>query len=174
MSTTPPDDDVRHSLDDDTISKSERKRQMDYLQKLGRQIIDLSPEIRARLPLSDDMEAAVIETGRIRSHEGIRRHMQYVGKVMRSEDIAGIEAAFTQMEQEKYDRDHAFHQLEQLRDRLVAEGDDALGELLAQYPTIERQTVRQLIRNAQRERDAQKPPTSARKLFRVLRDAADL
>lgn len=173
MST--PSDASSNPYDDDAIiSKSERKRQMEYLQKLGRQIIDLAPEIRARLPLSDDMKEAVIETGRIRSHEGIRRHMQYVGKVMRKEDIAGIEATFELMEQEKHDRDHAFHQLEQFRDRLVEEGDAALGELLQRYPDIERQAVRQLIRNAQRERDTKKPPTSARKLFRLLRDASGI
>lgn len=45
---------------------------------------------------------------------------------------------------------------------------------MAEYPSLDRQLLRQLIRNARRERDADKPPASARKLFRLLRDAADI
>lgn len=172
--STPSDHDAGFDPRDLPPSKSELKRQMEHLQSLGRQIIELKPEIRARLPLSDDMKAAVVEMGRIRSHEARRRHMQYVGKVMRSENIAGIEAAFEAMEQEEEVRNHEFHLLEQQRDRLIAEGDDVLGDVVADYPDIDRQALRQLIRNARRERDAGKPPTSARKLFRLLRDAAEL
>lgn len=172
--STPTDHDAAFEQQDLPPSKSELKRQMEHLQTLGRQIIELAPEIRARLPLSDDMLAAVEEMGRIRANEARRRHMQYVGKVMRSEDIAGIEAAFQAMEQEKDIRNREFHLLEQTRDRLINEGDVLLGEVLADYPDLDRQTLRQLIRNARRERDAGKPPASARKLFRLLRDAADL
>jgi len=120
------------------------------------------------------MLAAVEEMGRIRANEARRRHMQYVGRVMRSEDIAGIEAAFQAMAQEEDIRNREFHLLEQTRDRLINEGDVLLGEVLADYPDLDRQTLRQLIRNARRERDAGKPPASARKLFRLLRDASDL
>ncbi|BBG30875.1 ribosome biogenesis factor YjgA [Zymobacter palmae] len=172
--STPSDRDAALEQQDLPPSKSELKRQMEHLQKLGRQIIELSPEIRARLPLSDDMLAAVEEMGRIRANEARRRHMQYVGRVMRSEDIAGIEAAFLAMEQEEDLRNREFHLLEQTRDRLIAEGDDFAGEIMAQYPDIDRQLLRQLIRNARRERDAGKPPASARKLFRLLRDVSGL
>lgn len=172
--STPSDRDAAFDQQDLPPSKSELKRQMDHLQKLGRQIIDLAPEIRARLPLSEDMLAAIEEMGRIRANEARRRHMQYVGRVMRSEDIAGIEAAFLAMEQEEDLRNREFHLLEQTRDRLIAEGDDLVSEVLVQYPDIDRQMLRQLIRNARREQEAGKPPASSRKLFRLLRDAADI
>ncbi|WP_106478414.1 ribosome biogenesis factor YjgA [Phytohalomonas tamaricis] len=159
---------------DDRPSKSQLKREMHALQALGEKIIELSPSQRARLPLSDDMLAAVDETSRIHSHEARRRHMQYVGKVMRKEDLEAIKATFEEFEQEKLNRDLHFHRLEQWRDRLVAEGDSAVAELLEQYPDVDRQTLRQLIRNAQRERDAGKPPTSSRKLFKFLRDSSGL
>ena len=172
--STPTDHDAAFEQQDLPPSKSELKRQMEHLQALGRQIIELAPEIRARLPLSDDMLAAVEEMGRIRANEARRRHMQYVGRVMRSEDIAGIEAAFLAMEQEKDIRNREFHLLEETRDRLIDEGDALVGEVMAEYPSLDRQLLRQLIRNARRERDADKPPASARKLFRLLRDAADI
>lgn len=154
-------------------SKTQLKQEMQALQALGEKIIALSNAERARLPLSDDMLAAVEETSRIRSHEGRRRHMQYVGKVMRREDLAGIQAAFDEFEQESARRDHAFHRLEKWRDRLIAD-DTALEAFIAEYPDVDRQSLRQLIRNARAERERDKPPASARKLFKLIRDTAGL
>lgn len=154
-------------------SKTQLKQEMQALQALGEKIIALSNAERARLPLSDDMLAAVEETSRIRSHEGRRRHMQYVGKVMRREDLTGIQAAFDEFEQESARRDHAFHRLEKWRDRLI-EDDEALQAFIADYPDVDRQTLRQLIRNARNERERGKPPASARKLFKLIRDTAGL
>ncbi|MBF8221138.1 ribosome biogenesis factor YjgA [Halomonas sp. 328] len=155
-------------------SKTQRKQEMHALQALGEKIIALSDAQRAKLPLSDDMLAAVEETGRIRAREARRRHMQYVGKLMRKEDTAAIQAAFDEFEQEKLRRDHAFHRLERWRDRLIEEGDEAVAAFLVDFPDADRQALRQLIRNAQRERDADKPPASSRKLFKLIRDTAGL
>ncbi|PMR76857.1 ribosome biogenesis factor YjgA [Billgrantia endophytica] len=159
---------------DERPSKSQLKREMHALQALGEKIIAMTPAERARLPLSDDMLAAVEETSRIRSHEGRRRHMQYVGKVMRREDLEAIQAVFDRIEQESHRRDLAFQRLEQWRDRLIDEGDEAVETFIVDYPDVDRQALRQLIRNARRERDQGKPPTSSRRLFRLIRDTAKL
>lgn len=155
-------------------SKSQLKREMHALQALGETLIAMKPAERARFPLSDDMLRAIEETSRIRSHEGRRRHMQYVGKLIRKENLAAIQGVFDAIEQEKEQRDHAFHRLEKWRDRLVDEGDDAVDLFLADYPDADRQTLRQLVRNARKEREQGKPPTSARKLFKHLRDTLAL
>lgn len=162
------------SLADEKPSKSQLKREMHALQALGEQIIAMSPAERARFPLSEDMLAAVEETGRIRSHEGRRRHMQYVGKVMRREDLAAIQAVFDEIEQEERRRDLAFHRLEKWRDRLIDEDDSAVEAFIEEHPDTDRQALRQLIRNARSERDRGKPPTNARKLFKLIRDTAGL
>lgn len=155
-------------------SKSQLKREMHELQQLGETLIAMSPAERARFPLSDDLLRAIDETARIRSHEGRRRHMQYVGKLMRKEDLPAIHAVFNAIEQEREQRDHAFHRLEKWRDRLIDEGDDGIERFMADYPDADRQTLRQLVRNAQREREQGKTPASARKLFKHLRDSAEL
>ncbi len=162
------------SQPDERPSKSQLKREMHKLQALGEQIIAMTPAERSRFPLSDDLLAAVEETSRIRSHEGRRRHMQYVGKLMRGEDLAAIQAVFDSIEQESRHRDLAFHRLEKWRDRLIEEGDDAVETFIADYPDVDRQALRQLIRNARREREQDKPPTSSRRLFRLIRDTAGL
>ncbi|MFG6159812.1 ribosome biogenesis factor YjgA [Halomonas sp. 1390] len=159
---------------DERPSKSQLKREMQSLQQLGEQIIAMSDAQRARFPLSDDLLAAVEETGRIKAREARRRHMQYVGKLMRGEDLDGIQAVFDEIEHEKLRRDHAFHRLETWRDRLIDEGDDAVEAFVTEFPDIERQALRQLIRNARREREQGKPPTNARRLFKLIRDGAGL
>ena len=159
---------------DERPSKSQLKREMHALQTLGERIIAMSPAERARFPLSEDMLAAVEETGRIRSHEGRRRHMQYVGKVMRREDLTAIQAVFDEIEQEERRRDLAFHRLEKWRDRLIDEDDSAVEAFIAEHPDADRQALRQLIRNAKSERERGKPPTNARRLFKLIRDTAGL
>jgi ribosome-associated protein len=62
----------------------------------------------------------------------------------------------------------AMHRLEALRDRLLAH-DDALQELIDQYPAIDRQHVRSLIRQARLERDGNKPPRAYREIFQLLK-----
>lgn len=155
-------------------SKSQLKREMHALQALGETLIAMKPAERARFPLSDDMLRAIEETSRIRSHEGRRRHMQYVGKLIRKEDLTAIQGVFDAIKQEKEQRDHAFHRLEKWRDRLVDEGDDAVDLFMADYPNADRQALRQLVRNARKEREQGKPPTSSRKLFKHLRDTLAL
>jgi len=100
--------------------------------------------------------------------------MQYVGKLMRREDLDAIRAVFDEMDQETRRRDLAFHRLEQWRDRLIDEGDAAAKAFIAEFPAVDRQALRQLIRNARREREQGKPPTNARRLFRLIRDTAGL
>lgn len=155
-------------------SKSQLKREMHTLQALGETLIAMNPTERSRFPLSDDMLRAIDETARIRSHEGRRRHMQYVGKLIRKEDLTAIQGVFDAIEQEKEQRDHAFHRLEKWRDRMIDEGDDAVDLFMVDYPNADRQALRQLVRNARKEREQGKPTTSSRKLFKHLRETLAL
>ena len=155
-------------------SKSQLKREMHALQALGETLIAMNPTERSRFPLSDDMLRAIDETARIRSHEGRRRHMQYVGKLIRKEDLTAIQGVFDAIKQEKEQRDHAFHRLEKWRDRMIDEGDDAVDLFVVDYPNADRQALRQLVRNARKEREQGKPPTSSRKLFKHLRETLAL
>ncbi|MDL4862201.1 ribosome biogenesis factor YjgA [Halomonas elongata] len=157
---------------DERPSKSQLKREMHALQALGERLIAMNESERARFPLSDELLAAIEETGRIRAREARRRHMQYVGKLMRREDLDGIQAVFDEIDREQLQRDHAFHRLEKWRDRLIDEGDDAVADFIEAYPNTDRQALRQLIRNARRERDQGKPPTNARRLFKLIRETA--
>ncbi len=50
------------------------------------------------------------------------------------------------------------------------ESDAALTELLAAHPQADAQRLRSLIRNAQKEMEASKPPKNYREIYQVLRE----
>ena len=159
---------------DERPSKSERKREMLALQELGEAIVALSDGEFATIPLEGLLLEAIQLARRLPLGEGRRRQLQYVGKLMRKVDTAPLAAAYEELQNGRQQRNQAFHQLEALRDRLLAEGVDAMPLVLERYPEADRQHLRQLITAATKERDAGKPPAAARKLFRYLRDLAEL
>lgn len=174
---TPADTDSQHDEfhhDNGRPNKTRLKQEAQDLKELGEQIIAMSGAERARLPLSDDLLDAIEETRRITSREARRRHMQYVGKIMRREQLDEIRAEFDLMAREKRQRELGFHHLEQWRDRLIEGDSDTVTAFVNEYPDVDRQALGQLVRNARAERAADKPPASARKLFRLIRDVAGL
>lgn len=162
-------------LDDDDeeiiyVSKSQLKRESHALQAMGEELVELPAAKLAKIPMPDALAEAVALARKIKARGGRKRQLQYIGKVMRSIDAEPIAQALDNLKNAAGKEAAKFHRLEQWRDRLIAEGDAALGELLIEFPTAERQHLRQLIRNAQREAANNKPPKSAREIFRYLRD----
>jgi ribosome-associated protein len=171
MSSNPSED----FFDPEKPSKSARKREMLALQELGEAIVKLSDGELALIPLEGELAAAVTLARRINnSNEGLRRQLQFIGKLMRQSDISAIEAAYRELQNGRQQLNQQFHRLEQLRDRLLAEGPSAMNEVLELYPQADRQHLRQLISAAVKEREAAQPPAAARKLFRYLREVAEL
>ena len=67
-------------------SKSELKREMLGLQKLGEKIVKLSAGQFALIPLEGVLQEAIETARKIKSREGLRRQMQYIGKLLRDMD----------------------------------------------------------------------------------------
>jgi len=164
---------VDYDVDDkpqEPPSKSALKREMQALQDLGKQLIELPDSHLARMPLSEDMREALALYKRLKQHEARRRQLQYIGKHMPKEAIDDIRAELQALEDEnKLFRQH-FHVLEQLRERLIADGDNTVQELIGDHPDLDIQQLRNLIRQARKEASERKPPAASRKLFRFLRD----
>ncbi|AWM81323.1 ribosome-associated protein [Gammaproteobacteria bacterium ESL0073] len=151
-------------------SKSQIKREMHALVDLGRKLTTLKKDQLALLPLTDMLRKALEDAPKHKSNIANKRHMQYVGKLLRDQDIDFIQSFLEQIDSSSREYNERFHALEQWRDKLVTEGDDALTELLNQYPTADRQHLRQLIRLAQQEAAQEKPPAAARKIFKYIRE----
>jgi ribosome-associated protein len=157
--------------DYDRPSKSQLKREMTALQKLGAELIAEPRERVKRVPMPEDVRDAILECQTIKDHEGRRRQLQYVGKKMRTleeEEVALIRKTIDSWKQPSRAETAAMHALERRRDRLLAD-DGALTELRGQYPELDVQQMRTLIRNARREQAEQKPPKAYREIFQVLK-----
>jgi ribosome-associated protein len=150
-------------------SKSQLKREAHALQDLGAELTRLPEEKLLQLELPDRLLEAVMLARKITKRGGLKRQMQFIGKLMRQIDAEPIQQKLEQLYQAQQANNAQFHQLERWRDRLVAEGDDALTDVLTALPHADRQHLRQLIRKAQKEEQTGKPAGAARSLFRYLR-----
>ena len=154
----------------DPLSKSQRKKDMHALQNLGKALISLSDSQLAQLPLTPELLELVRFARTLKTHESIRRHLQYIGKHMRHIDATALQKAIENMQLGTKRQTEEFHKVEEWRDLLIAKGDDALQKLMAEYPDIDRQHVRQLIRKAQHDIAQEKNSGAAHELFRYLRE----
>lgn len=74
------------------VSKSQKKREMDALQGLGKELVELPADTLKTLPLPDDLREAIKEYRRLKAHGAIRRQLQFIGRIMRHVDPEPIEA----------------------------------------------------------------------------------
>ena len=157
-------------LSTEEVSKSQRKRDMHALQALGQQLVELPKEQFEKITLEENLYDAIVDARNIRQHGARKRQLQYIGKIMRNIDAGPIQEQLNTIEGHSSQATQALHYIERWRDRLLEEGDHALEELVKQYQQADRQYLRQLLRNAQKEMLANKAPKSARALFRYLRE----
>ena len=187
--------------DNGPISKSARKREMAALQELGESLLDLPGERLAQLPLSKRLREGLELAKKLKQREARRRQLQYIGKLMRAENHQEISAVMARFEDDNRLFRQRFQRLEKIRDDLIADDNiagnisdnNALEELLRSHPELDRQHLRQLIRqtrkalvseddanngeahhdkNSQRQQSKTNAKASAkrRKLFEYLRE----
>lgn len=154
------------------VSKSEIKRDAEELKRLGAELVELSKTSLDKIPLDEDLRAAIELAQKIKK-EGRRRQLQLIGKMLRSRDEDPIRQALDKLKNRHNQQVALFHKLEVLRDRLIEQGDDAMTEVLNLYPDADRQQLRSMIRNAQKEKATNKPPKSSRQIFQYLRELAE-
>lgn len=138
--------------EEEIISKSQIKREMIALQALGEKLMHVPAEKLKKFPLTEEMFDAIDEFHRIKSHEAQRRHMQFVGRQMRREDEAAIQKALDSIDSSSDEFARRLHLLEKWRDRLIDKSDAVTTEFMEKFPGVEHQHMRQLIRNARKER----------------------
>lgn len=151
------------------ISKTKLKAEADAQQELGVRLTELPKDRLLKLNLPEDVVTAVLDTKKITANGAIRRHRQYLGRLMREIDTAPITEQLARWEGKHTAENAYFHGLERWRDRLINDAN-ALSEFMALHPATDSQQLRALIRNAQKEQAADKPPKSSREIFKLLRE----
>lgn len=158
------------SGDEAPKSKSQLKREMTALQEMGEELVKLTPNQLAKIPLDENLRQEILKAQSMKKFGALKRQHQYIGRLMRSIETDAIEQALDRMKSHNAEDSQRFHRLEKLRDQLINSGDDSINQVVDVYPAADRQHLRQLLRQIQKETDQQKPPSASRKLFRYLRE----
>ena len=148
-------------------SKTQRKKQSHALQALGEQLVALPADKLAAVPITDSLREAVEMAQRTRTHEGRRRQMQYIGKLMRDADAEAISRALAVDAEHHRGSVTAMHSAERWRDGLI-DASLTLTAFIDRYPAGAAAPLAALVSSARREREAQKPPRQFRALYREL------
>lgn len=167
------DEDLDRAGDEEQApSRSQIKREHRSLQELAERLLALPRAELQRLSLSEATWVAIDETARIRDPRALRRHYKRIANLLEREDPEPIVALTAAQEALSRQAAARHHETERWRERLIGEGDVALGELLDEYPNADRQHLRALVRSATRDRE-QGRPEGPRRLFRAIRELVE-
>ena len=151
-------------------SKTQVKRELHALVDLGERLTTLKPDLLNRLPLTDGLRRALADAPKHTANIARKRHILFIGKLMRDQDIDAILTLIDQLDASTRQYNERFHGLERWRDRLLGGDDSVLESFVSDYPEADRQHLRQLIRQAQHEAAQSKPPAASRKIFKYIRE----
>jgi ribosome-associated protein len=127
----------------------------------------LSNDQLDQLDLPELMRDALDELSRVGKHEATRRHMQYIGKLMRDIDPVPIRAQLDRWEMGTRANKAAFKASERWRDRLIAE-PEALALFIAEQPAIDREKLSELLARARSQAAKGEAPAASRQVFRLI------
>jgi ribosome-associated protein len=158
----------------DRPSKTQLKKDSHELQTLGEALVALPDNRVVDLPIAERLRDAVAQYKRTKTHEGKRRQMQYIGKLMRKDDVEPIREAVAAMQLGRAKDSLALHETERWRVELLA-SDDALTRWTAEHPASDVQQLRSLIRAARKDAAAapeQRSGRAYRELFQFIKSQA--
>ena len=151
-------------------NKTQLKKDMAVLFALSEEISELSATQLKTLELPDNIYKAVVEVSGM-PHKGARKRLlKFITGQLNKIEVEPVLEKLARMKNKSAHAVREHHIVERWRDRLIAGGNDVLTELLNEQPHADRQQLRQLLRNAQKEAEAAKPPKSSRLLYRYLKD----
>ncbi len=167
MRDTMQDDSGDGDIVSDVVSKTRRKRDMHELQALGERLTELNATQLATLELPESLLDAVTAARTITRHEARRRHMQYIGRLMRSVEPAQIRDRLNEWDGQSRQATATLHQVERWRDQLLAD-NAALAGFIKSHPHADSQRLRSLIRSVREDRSAGKTTDRVARQYREL------
>jgi ribosome-associated protein len=151
-------------------NKTQIKKDMAILFALGEEISELSETQIKTLELPENIHKSVVQVAGM-PHKGARKRLlKYIAGQLHKIDVTPMQDKLARMKNKSAHAVREHHIVERWRDRLIAEGNEALTELLDEQPHADRQQLRQLMRNAQKEAEAATAPKSSRLLYRYLKE----
>ena len=153
------------------ISRTRKKKELKALQRTGERLVDLSEGQIKNLNLPARLFDAVLDAKGMISHGARRRQMKFIGAIIRDIDPEPIRTGLDLIDRDLAVKNAAFHYMERLRDRLISGDKDVFREIHAEYPHTDLQRLRQLVRNAVKEKMAEEGGIKHyRALFKYLKE----
>ena len=150
-------------------NKTQLKRDMKELHDLGRALVELPVTKFDQVTLTERMFESVMLAKKLKK-AALQRQLRYISGIMGEENIEEIQHQLKQIALPHQQDVEAFHELEEWRDKLIAGDNDLMNEIVTQFGSADRQHLRQLVRNANKEAKQDKPPKSSRLLFKYLKE----
>ena len=152
--------------DQNFISKSQKKRDMLALQDIGEELVGLSSETINKLTLPDELRTAVVDAKRIpkSKYGGMKRQMQYIGRLMREVDSAPIVEQLNSLKAPNKKETALHHLAERWRERLLSD-ETALGAFANEFPEADRAMLDKYIHGAKDDKAKNRPPKNYRLLY---------
>ena len=154
--------------EDEWVSKTQMKKQMNDLQALGMELTKLSSDTLKKIGLDEELFEAIATYKRITSNSALKRQAQFIGRLMRDTDPAPIEAYLAKLRGDNAAHNAFLQRVEQARTRLLAD-DGAITQFMADFPQADAGKLRTLIRNTKKEQEQNKPPKNFRALFQEIK-----
>ncbi len=153
-------------------NKTQIKKDIAELSKLAEELTQLTEAQLSTMEIPEKIERALLEAKKMPATKAARkRQLKFITGQLRDIDLENIVEKMDRLKTKSAHGVREHHQSEVWRDKLVAcVNNEALTELLNQYPQTDGQHIRQLQRNAQKEAKAEKPPKSARLLYQYLKE----
>jgi len=156
------------------ISKTRLKQESFEIQKLGKRLTALSSDQLDRIPLDQPVREAIALAHKIQNkRSALKRHYQFIGKLLRARDTDTIFAALEQFEQSSHSQIQRHHRAEHWRDQIVDRGIDAIEELLLEQDNANRQNLRQLWRSYNSVNSEARKTRFARLIYREILQGLD-
>lgn len=156
----------------EVVSKSQLKRESHNIQNLGKRLVAMSPQQLSKIPLDEHILAALAFAQKIQNkRSALKRHYQFIGKLLRARDTKPIYAAIKLIDDDNHRQIKLFHQAEMWRDNIIANGIDSIEALLNQQAGANRQKLRQLWRNYSTAKTDDKKTRVARLIYQEVLQA---
>lgn len=159
------------TLDDaeNSISKSQKKRNMLALQSVGAELVLLSTDVIAKLDLPDELRVAVLDAKRIpgSKHGGNKRQMQYIGRLMREVDPAPILVQLQALKAPNQKQTAQHHLAERWRERMLADAT-SIAAFVREFPEADQTILEKYLADAKDDHAKQRPPKNFRLLYQTL------
>ena len=160
--------------ENETPSKTQLKRESHAIRDLGKRLVALPSEQLARIPLDEQVLEAIALAQRIQNkRSALKRHYQFLGKLLRARDIGPVFNALAEIDNASQQSIQLHHRAERWRDRVIEQGNDAIDALVTEITHADRQKLRQLWRNHQNAQTDAKRIQHSRLIYKEIKHSLD-